>query len=283
MEALLLRQTIGICCRDLKRRTDFRFLEAHMCVIFITFLTNHGGSTSDGESTAHGDSPCNHTASPADILPISANGRRSLAMASMPVSPSQRPAMQIDIPHWSPHMRKRHASCKPFHNPPDTLARIFRHCDAIHACECSRDGRSMIWHAAAFSHTKIDREHASLGIMVEVGAWTRSPNGDERLHASPDIALNFHIDNNLHDQPACLGGMWPLGQSRLLPTHGSLRVTKTCRPPLTLFPCLPSRHADLSFVLFPPPRRQIQPTLKQLFRKYEACLGWEIASPPLRR
>jgi hypothetical protein len=64
-------------------------------------------------------------------------------------------------------MRKRHAGCKPFHNPPDTLARIFRHCDAIHACECSRDGRSMIWHAAAFSRTKIDREHASLGIMVE--------------------------------------------------------------------------------------------------------------------
>jgi hypothetical protein len=25
----------------------------------------------------------------------------------------------------------------------------------------------MIWHAAAFSRTKIDREHASLGIMVE--------------------------------------------------------------------------------------------------------------------
>jgi hypothetical protein len=90
MEALLLRQTIGICYRDLKRRTDFRFLEAHMCVIFITFLTNHGGSTSDGASTAHGDSARNHTASPADILPISANGRRSLAMASMPVSPYPR-------------------------------------------------------------------------------------------------------------------------------------------------------------------------------------------------
>ena len=181
-------------------------------------------------------------------------------------------------------MRKRHASCKPSKNPPDTLVRICRHCDAIHACESSRDGRSMTWHpwqrAAAFSI------HQNGGLTETVrhssswwrsGAWT---NGVSRLHACalrPDMVPNFLIiDNHQHDQSACLGDMWPLGQSRLLPAH--LQTTVACaspRPvvPLALPPCLPSRHSDLCPGIPVSPTADC-PTLKaSLFRKYEACLG----------
>jgi len=160
---------IDICYKDLKRRTDFRFLAVHVCVIFITFLTNHGGSTSDRDEhrDEHRDSPRNtqhHLQIRYQFRPMDGGRLR------WPVCPySRHSGLRCRSIYRTPpsHMRKRHASCKPFHNPPDTLARILRHCDAIHACECSRDGRSMIWHAAAFSHTQIDREHASLGIMVE--------------------------------------------------------------------------------------------------------------------
>jgi hypothetical protein len=116
----------------------------------------------------HRDSPRNHTTSPADVLPIPANGRRSLAMASIPVTA----ACGADryTAHWSSHMRKRHASCKPSKVYPTHWQGFTAIANATHACESSRDGRSMIWHAAVFSYTKTDRNCASLGIMVEAGA-----------------------------------------------------------------------------------------------------------------
>jgi hypothetical protein len=76
----------------------------------------------------HRDSPRNHTTSPADVLPISSNGRRSLAMASIPVSPSQRPAVQIGIPHMELSYAQATCQLQALKSLPDTLARIYRHC-----------------------------------------------------------------------------------------------------------------------------------------------------------
>jgi hypothetical protein len=54
------------------------------------------------------------------------------------------------------------ATCHLQESHPTRWARICRHCNTIHACECSRDERSMIWpswqRAAAFPYTKIDRD-----------------------------------------------------------------------------------------------------------------------------
>jgi hypothetical protein len=120
----------------------------------------------------HRDSPRNHTTSPADVLPIPANGWRSLAMTSIPVSPSQRPAVQIGIPHTgalicasdmpaaSPQKCTRHTG----KDLPPLQTRLTR------AKAHGMHRRSMIWHAAVFLYTKTDRDCASLGIIVEAGA-----------------------------------------------------------------------------------------------------------------
>ena len=121
--------------------------------------------------------------------------------------------------------------------------------------------------------------------------WRRAHRRDRRmaikgytLHQTSCWTSASTIINTT--KSACLGCMWPLGQSRLLATH--LQTTVACASPrpvplLTLSPYLPSRHADRFVVIFPPPRQRINSTLKQLFRNYEACLGWEIASRVVRR
>lgn len=74
-----------------------------------------------------------HATSPAGILPVSANGRRSLAKD---ISPGAA-ACDTDqyTAHWSFQMHKRHAACKPSKIHPTCWARICRHCDTNHACD----------------------------------------------------------------------------------------------------------------------------------------------------
>jgi hypothetical protein len=162
---------IDICCKHLKRRTDFRFLAVHTCVISIMFLTNHGGSTSTAMSTA-----TVHATTRLHLQMYYQSRPMDGGRLRWPVSPYPRipvtAACGADryTAHWSSHMRKRHASCKPSKVYPTHWQGFTAIANATHACESSRDGRSMIWHAAVFSYTKTDRNCASLGIMVEAGA-----------------------------------------------------------------------------------------------------------------
>jgi hypothetical protein len=153
ISASLSTYMIYACCKDSQRRTCFRFLAADTCDIssLPSLLSQITDSTNSAMSTA-----TVHAASPAGILPVSANGRRSLAKDQN--SPSQRGlrcrsifrTLELSYAQATCHLR-----------PPDTLARICRHCNAIHACIGSRDERSMIWHswqrAAALPYTRTDR------------------------------------------------------------------------------------------------------------------------------
>jgi hypothetical protein len=79
----------------------------------------------------HRDGPRNHTTSPADVLPIPANGRRSLAMASIPVSPYPRHSgLRCRSVYRTLELSYAQATCQlqALKSLPDTLARIYRHC-----------------------------------------------------------------------------------------------------------------------------------------------------------
>jgi hypothetical protein len=158
---------IDICCKHLKRRTDFRFLAVHTCVISITFLTNHGGSTSTAMSTA-----TVHATTRLHLQMYYQSRPMDGGRLRWPVSPSQRPAVQIGIPHTgalicasdmpaaSPQKCTRHTG----KDLPPLQTRLTR------AKAHGMHRRSMIWHAAVFLYTKTDRDCASLGIIVEAGA-----------------------------------------------------------------------------------------------------------------
>jgi hypothetical protein len=160
------------------------------------------------------------------------------------VSPSQRAAVQIDIPHTGALIC---ASDMPAASPPKSTRHTGKDLPPLRRDSCVRkltgweiDDLASVAACGCVFHTPewwIDRDCASLVIMVEVGCMDEWVVKATRVRASArrGAYCNFHIiDNHQHDQSACLGGMWPLGQSRLLPAH--LQTTAACASPRPVVP-----------------------------------------------
>ena len=163
-------------CRGLQRRADFRFLAAHTCVISSLYRFPRKSQRLNKSFDEHRESPrnlaCRYITALNQWKAVACRGHipghsglrccrcRSIYRTLEPL------VCASDMP----------PPASPSRVHPTRWERICRHCDAIHACECSRDGRSMIWHswqrAAAFPYTKYWERLcacASLVIMVEVG------------------------------------------------------------------------------------------------------------------
>jgi hypothetical protein len=117
---------IDICCKHLKRRTDFRFLAVHTCVISIMFLTNHGGSTSTAMSTA-----TIHATTRLHLQMYYQSRPMDGGRLRWPVSPYPRHSgLRCRSVYRTLELSYAQATCQlqALKSLPDTLARIYRHC-----------------------------------------------------------------------------------------------------------------------------------------------------------
>ena len=189
-----------ICCRGFERRTDFRFLAVHTCVIssFPSLLSRIIDSTNPTTSSPR-NLACRYITELSQWKAVAYTGHipghSGLRCRSIYRRTLEPLVCASDMP----------PPASPSRVHPTRWERICRHCDAIHACECSRDGRSMIWHswqrAAAFPYTKYRQRLCAVrhsSSWWRWGAWTRST---WMLHASPDVDIDNHA--NLHVWAAC--------------------------------------------------------------------------------